>query len=156
MSEQRSVRRLGPQQARVYLSIRTRIENGQLQPGQVIGSQSHLAQQHGVALATLHQALRALEQDGYVVRRHGVGTFVADTPPLPVAPLRAFARFTQQRFSSTQDAAEAALKLLAEQIGVRSAFLSRFDEDRLMIVADYDQNGCGIRSGSDFPISDAF
>jgi DNA-binding GntR family transcriptional regulator len=156
MSKQRSGRHLGPQQAGVYLSLRSAIEGGQLLPGQVIGSQAHLAQQQGVALATVHQALRVLEQDGYIVRRHGVGTFVADAPPMPRDPLRALARLTIQRFTSTEQATEAALKLLAEQIGVRSAFLSRFDHDQLVILADYDRDGCGIRAGSDFPLADAF
>ena len=156
MREQQSGPRLGPQQARVYLSIRTAIEQGQFRPGHVLGSQASLARHHGVALATLHQALRVLEQDGYVVRRHGVGTFVADAPPRPHAPLPALARFISQPFPSTTQAAEAALTLLAEQLGVRSAFLSRVVANQLLIVADYDQDGCGIRAGANFPLADAF
>src|SRR3712207_4767939 len=102
MSKQRGARALGPQQARIYLSVRTAIEQGQLQPGHVLDSQSQLARQHGVALATLHAALRALEEDGYVVRRHGVGTFVADTPPRPTNPLRALAQFSTRQFPSAK------------------------------------------------------
>ncbi len=156
MSKQKRIRELGPQQARIYLSIRTAIEHGKLPPGHLLESQSQLARQHGVALATLHAALRALEQDGYIVRRHGVGTFVADAPPTPTSPLRALAQFSTRQFTSSKDATEAALQLLAEQIGVRSAFLSRFDVNHLAIIADYDRDGCGIRAGTSFPITDAF
>ena len=149
-------RKLGPQQARVYLTLRSAIERGELQPGEGLSSQADLAEQHGVALATLNQAMRALEQDGYIVRRHGVGTFVAEVPPESNDPLRALAHFSLQSFPSSRDAVEAALALVAQQIGVRSAFLSRFVQDQLAIVADYDRGGCGIRAGSAFPLDDAF
>ncbi|MDQ5852872.1 MAG: GntR family transcriptional regulator [Chloroflexota bacterium] len=156
MAEDHIGQRLGPQQARVYLAIRSAIDSGQFRPGQLLGSQAELAHQHGVALGTLHQALRALEQDGYIVRRHGVGTFVASDPPASASPLRALARFSMQSFPSAEHAIDAALALLGEQIGVRSAFLSRFDGDQLAIVGDYDRGGCGIKAGSSFPVDDAF
>lgn len=149
-------RRLGPQQARIYLALRDAIETGQLQPGQPLESQAHLARAQGVALATLNQALASLEQDGYIVRRHGVGTFVADAPPVAADPLRALARFSQQHFASAQAAIDAGLSLVAQQIGVRSAFLSRVEGERLAVVADYDRGGCGIKAGTVFALEDAF
>ena len=151
-----SSRRLGPQQARVFLALRSAIESGRLQPGQALGAQAQLAREHGVALATLHQALRALEEAGYIESRHGVGTFVAASPPAPRDPLRALARLAVQSFATAGEAAAAALALLGEQVGMRSAFLSRFDGDQLVIVADYDDEGCGIRAGASFPVMDAF
>lgn len=149
-------RQLGPQQARVYLALRSAIESGRLQPGEILATQAELAAEHGVALATLHQALRVLDQDGYIVRRHGVGTFVADAPPPALDPLRALARFSLQSFASPRHAVDAALALVAEQVGVRSAFLSRLDGNELAIVADYDRGGCGIRAGASFALDDAF
>ncbi len=71
-------------------------------------------------------------------------------------PLRALARFSLQPYPSAQHAANAALVLLAQHVGVRSAFLSRLDQDHLAIVADYDDAGCGIRQGMIFPLGDAF
>ena len=156
MNTQQRVRELGPQQARIYLAIRSEIDYGRLEPGHMLASQSQLARQYGVALATLHSALRALEEDGYIVRRQGVGTFVASVLPTPKNPLRALAQFSTRRYSSASHAIDAALQLLAKQSGMRSAFLSRFDHDRLLIVADYDQGGCGIRAGASFPVNDAF
>lgn len=156
MTAQHTGRQLGPQQARVYLALRSAIESGRLLPGTPLATQAELAAAHGVALATLHQALRALDQDGYIVRRHGVGTFVADLPPPTPDPLRALARFSLQSFGSSRSAVDAALALLAEQVGVRSAFLSRVAQNELAIVADYDRGGCGIRAGDAFPLDDAF
>ncbi len=156
MDDEKGARRLGPQQARVYLAIRSAIDSGELQPGQLLHSQAQLAQEHGVALATLHHALGALERDGYIVRRQGAGTFVSDEPPPVANPLRALAKFSVQSFRSAHEATEAALALLAEQVGLRSAFLSRFDGDQVSIVADYDRGGCAIRAGSRFPLDDAF
>jgi GntR family transcriptional regulator len=156
MSDTAIYARLGPQQARIYLAIRTAIEQGQLHPGQALDSQASIARRYGVALATLHHALRALEADGYITRRHGVGTFVTERPPEPTTALRAIARFSLRSFSSTRAVADAALQLLAQHIGVRSAFLSRFDGNNLSILADYDQNGCGIRAGAQFPLNHAF
>ena len=149
-------RLLGPRQSRVYLALREAIEIGRLRPGQALGSQAQLAQQHGVALATLHHTLRTLEQDGYIVRRHGVGTFVAETPPARREPLRALARFTAQRFASAQHAAAAALMLLVEQIGVGTAFITRLHGDQLQVIGAFDRGGCGIEAGMAFSLDDAF
>ena len=157
MVERRSgTRRLGPQQARVYLALQSAIDSGLLQPGQALESQAELARRHGVALATLHHVLAILEQDGYITRRHGIGTFVAVAPPVPASSLRALAQFTSRDHGSVRAAVDAALSFLARQIGMHSAFLSRFEDDRLAILADYDDHGCGIRAGAAFPLEDAF
>jgi GntR family transcriptional regulator len=156
MVQENIMRRLGPQQARVYLALRSAIEDGPLKPGQALESQATLARRQGVALATLHHVLKLLEHEGYIVRRHGIGTFVAETLPIPTSPLRALAQWTGQDFASAHDAAAAALAFLARQIGMNSAFLSRFEDDRLAILVDYDNGGCGIRAGTSFPLEDAF
>ncbi|WP_157404674.1 GntR family transcriptional regulator [Shouchella shacheensis] len=48
--------------------------------GQKLPSEFELSKQLGVSRATLREALRLLEEDGLVVRRHGVGTFVHSKP----------------------------------------------------------------------------
>ncbi|MBN1660972.1 MAG: GntR family transcriptional regulator [Anaerolineae bacterium] len=53
------------------------IENGTYQPGEQLPSQDDLAAQLGISRPTLREALLNLEQDGLIVRKHGVGTFVA-------------------------------------------------------------------------------
>ncbi|MGD8967094.1 MAG: GntR family transcriptional regulator [Anaerolineae bacterium] len=53
------------------------IEDGAYQPGQQLPSESNLAAQLGISRPTLREALFNLEQEGVIVRKHGVGTFVA-------------------------------------------------------------------------------
>ena len=53
------------------------IESGAYEPGEQFPSEADLAAQLGISRPTLREALLNLEQDGVVVRRHGVGTFVA-------------------------------------------------------------------------------
>ncbi len=53
------------------------IENGTYQPGQQLPSEADLAAQLGISRPTLREALLYLEQEGVIVRKHGVGTFVA-------------------------------------------------------------------------------
>jgi len=52
------------------------------QPGQQLPPEPQLAQQLGVSRATLRETLRSFEEHGQLVRRHGVGTFVAPSAPL--------------------------------------------------------------------------
>ncbi|HEC33691.1 MAG TPA: GntR family transcriptional regulator [Chloroflexi bacterium] len=53
------------------------IQNGGLQPGDKMPSEATLAGRLGISRATLREALRLLEDEGYIVRRQGVGTFIA-------------------------------------------------------------------------------
>jgi len=53
------------------------IENGTYQPGEQFPSEADLAAQLGISRPTLREALLNLEQDGMIVRKHGVGTFIA-------------------------------------------------------------------------------
>ena len=54
----------------------------QHQPGEQLPPEPQLAQQLGVSRATLREAMRSFEERGQIVRRHGVGTFVAALPPV--------------------------------------------------------------------------
>jgi DNA-binding GntR family transcriptional regulator len=42
-----------------------------------------------VSVPTVRQAYGVLEQEGMIVRKHGVGTFVAETPTVTLDGLRA-------------------------------------------------------------------
>jgi GntR family transcriptional regulator len=57
------------------------------QPGEQLPPEPQLAQQLGVSRATLREAMRSFEERGQIVRRHGVGTFVASPPPVIEAGL---------------------------------------------------------------------
>jgi GntR family transcriptional regulator len=68
---------------RVSLSVQAQqylhslIEGGTYGPGDQLPSETELAAQLGISRPTLREALLNLEQEGLVLRRHGVGTFVA-------------------------------------------------------------------------------
>jgi GntR family transcriptional regulator len=69
--------------SRTPLSLRAQqyllslIEDGSYEPGEQFPSEFELAAQLGISRPTLREALLNLEQEGFIVRKHGVGTFVA-------------------------------------------------------------------------------
>ncbi|MGC5324045.1 GntR family transcriptional regulator [Brevibacillus sp. SYSU BS000544] len=56
------------------------IEAGVLLPGERLPSEAELSKRLGVSRATLREALRLLEEEKIVIRRHGVGTFIHPRP----------------------------------------------------------------------------
>jgi GntR family transcriptional regulator len=54
------------------------IRNGTLPPGTRIPPESHLARETPFSLGTIQKALKDLADRGYLLRRQGLGTFVAD------------------------------------------------------------------------------
>lgn len=60
--------------------IKEDIETKSYVEGQKLPSEFDLSKQLGVSRATLREALRLLEEEGVVIRRHGVGTFVHTKP----------------------------------------------------------------------------
>lgn len=60
--------------------IKQDIENGIIKPGNRLPSEFELAKELGVSRATLREALRILEDENVVIRKHGVGTFVNAKP----------------------------------------------------------------------------
>lgn len=69
------------------------IEEGRLAPGSRLPAELHLAEQTRFSLGTVQRALRELANDGYVERRQGHGTFVAERGRVLAAPIHSlFAR----------------------------------------------------------------
>lgn len=68
----------------LYLQVIDRlkqdIEKGIYKEKEKLPSEFDLAKQLGVSRATLREALRILEEENVIVRRHGVGTFVHSKP----------------------------------------------------------------------------
>ena len=64
----------------LYISVKDEIVDsiakGKLKPGDKLPSEYELAKKLGVSRMTLRESLRALEEEGLVARKHGVGTFV--------------------------------------------------------------------------------
>lgn len=65
---------------RVIDHIKEKIKSGAYKEKQKLPSEFDLAKELGVSRATLREALRILEEESVVIRRHGVGTFVNSKP----------------------------------------------------------------------------
>ncbi|GGK60021.1 hypothetical protein Ppa06_26230 [Planomonospora parontospora subsp. parontospora] len=63
--------------------LRERIRSGDLEPRQVLPSESQLQQEHGVARGTVRRAMQALGEEGWTVTVQGRGTFVAPRESWP-------------------------------------------------------------------------
>jgi GntR family transcriptional regulator len=86
------VRSRVPRYHQIAQSLRERMADGRLQPGARMDNQRRLAQEFGVTLMTLRQALEVPERDGLIARRHGLGTFVASrSVDYDILQLRTFA-----------------------------------------------------------------
>lgn len=57
------------------------IETDRYGPGDKLPSEEALAQQLGISRSTLREAIRSLESRGVIVRRRGIGTFIAALAP---------------------------------------------------------------------------
>lgn len=66
-----------PRYHQIAQALREQIGAGRIAPGERLDNQRRLALDFGVTLMTLRQALEVLERDGLIIRRHGLGTFVA-------------------------------------------------------------------------------
>src|SRR5690606_37886829 len=63
-------------------SIRDHIVYNQLAPGSRLEPIKRLSARFGASFRTVQPALVQLQAEGYVVLRHGSGTYVAEHPPL--------------------------------------------------------------------------
>jgi GntR family transcriptional regulator len=63
--------------------LRNRIRSGDLAPGDKLPSEPGLAQDRAVSRSSMRAAITMLEEEGFVRRRHGSGTYVTHRPALP-------------------------------------------------------------------------
>jgi GntR family transcriptional regulator len=63
--------------------LRARIRAGEWQPGERMPSEPELARRRTVSRSSMRGAIAMLEEEGYVSRRHGSGTYVTHRPTLP-------------------------------------------------------------------------
>src|SRR5918996_3417726 len=62
--------------------LRQAIARGTFRPGSQLPTEAELCEMLGVSRTVVREALRVLEEEGLVARRHGVGTFVRNHPIL--------------------------------------------------------------------------
>jgi GntR family transcriptional regulator len=75
-------------------NLRELILRGHLEVGQSVPSEWELAELYGVSRLTVRNALDNLTRQGWLVRRHGVGTFVAHPKITEITPSKL--SFTEQ------------------------------------------------------------
>ncbi len=80
MFSQINARSATPLYAQIAARIRVAIAAGELRPGDGLPSVRQLAGQLLINPATVVQAYRDLEADGFLEMRQGAGTFVRDVP----------------------------------------------------------------------------
>lgn len=59
-------------------ALRLAIAQGTYRPGSQLPTEAELGEQLGVSRTVVREALRILQDEGLIMRRHGVGTFVRD------------------------------------------------------------------------------
>lgn len=69
-----------PLYLQVIDKIKQDIDSGVYEAGERLPSEFELSKQLGISRATLREALRILEDEGVITRRHGVGTFICTKP----------------------------------------------------------------------------
>jgi DNA-binding FadR family transcriptional regulator len=57
-----------------------RITGGTLEPGQKLPPEAQVMAEHGVSRTVVREAISQLQTRGLVITKHGVGSFVSDTP----------------------------------------------------------------------------
>lgn len=67
-----------PLSAEVAEDIKKKILEKQYAPGEQLPAEVDFAKQMGVSRATLREAFSILHRQGFIIRRHGVGSFVAE------------------------------------------------------------------------------
>ncbi|MGG1368194.1 GntR family transcriptional regulator [Priestia megaterium] len=60
--------------------LKEEIEKGNLTPGEKLPSETELAKNFKVSRSTVREALRVLEQENIVTKKHGIGTFINQKP----------------------------------------------------------------------------
>jgi GntR family transcriptional regulator len=80
-----------PKYLRIHAHLRDRITSGRWPAGSSLPSQRELADEFGVSLMTLRQALQLLIDEGLVDTRQGSGTYVAARYAYDLGHLRSFA-----------------------------------------------------------------
>lgn len=76
-----------PLYAQASAALKDLLQAGDYAPGARLPSEYALSEQLGISRPTLREALHQLEEEGVIVRRHGVGTFVARAQPVIEAGL---------------------------------------------------------------------
>lgn len=88
-----------PRSRRLYQQLKAAILDGRLKPGIRLPSSRMSATAFGMARTTVVGVYDQLLDEGYLVARHGSGTYVADRPPAPSEPTSSTPQSPDQRLN---------------------------------------------------------
>ena len=118
------VRKSAPLAQQAADEILSGIRSGKLANGDgLLPSEAELSQRLEVSRATIREALSKLEQAGIIIRKHGVGTFIAPAQPVIDAGLEELE----------------SLETLAERIGLETHMGKAIIEERAVSAAEADR-----------------
>lgn len=82
----------------IYSDIMTKIENGELAPDEKLPSESVYMDMYNVSRDTIRKSLNLLEQNGYIHKAKGKGSFVLDVNKFnfPVSGVESFKELSQK------------------------------------------------------------
>ena len=107
--------------------LRARIRSGEWRPGERIPSEPELARRRTVSRSSMRAAITVLEEEGYVNRKHGSGTYVTHRPALRNDLGRNFGVSTQIASTGSEPGAvdvrsglEPAPEFVAEALGLEA------------------------------------
>jgi GntR family transcriptional regulator len=97
-----------PLHRQLFLVLHDEIDRGVLAPGDALPTEQTLCDQFGVSRITVRRALADLAEQGYIERRHGVGSFVREHAPadLPAAGGSYMDGLRQAQFETEVDVLE--------------------------------------------------
>jgi GntR family transcriptional regulator len=97
-----------PLHRQLFLVLHDEIDRGVLAPGDALPTEQTLCDQFGVSRITVRRALADLAEQGYIERRHGIGSFVRAHAPadLPAAGGSYMDGLRQAQFETEVDVLE--------------------------------------------------
>lgn len=112
------------------------IKEGSIKRGEKLPTESEVMERYGVSRTVVREAISRLQAAGVVETRHGIGTFVLDTPstgfridPATIVTLRDVMAVLELRISLEVEAAGlAAVRRTAEQLEAMATALENFHQ----------------------------
>ncbi|WP_297630025.1 trehalose operon repressor [uncultured Clostridium sp.] len=83
---------------KIYNEVISEIENGILEPSEKLSSETEMMEKYSVSRDTVRKALNKLEQNGYIIKKKGKGSFVLEMArfDFPLAGVVSFKELAQK------------------------------------------------------------
>jgi GntR family transcriptional regulator len=110
-----------PLHRQLFLVLHDEIARGALRPGDPLPTEQSLGEQFGVSRITVRRALADLAEQGYIERRHGIGSFVRERDPgrEPASGGSYLDELRQVQFETDVDVVELRVEQVPQPIGAR-------------------------------------